>query len=204
MVPLKRIWKLYIVYATALLTLVAVTGFVLHGQLKYRLMNQVQEQLFTLARVLAKSLPDDLDNSAHLHSWCRDYRQVSHLRITVIQSNGRVIGDSEDEIVPEDSHLDRPEVAGALVEGSSVAVRFSITMDTDMLYAAYLVEGRQVILRLAMPMSMMKQIENEVMLFFVIAVYLAPLLAIGIPFAFGRFVLSREEPAERPPRRSRC
>lgn len=203
MIRLGPIWKLYILHATTLLTLVVVTGFVLQGQLKYRLKLQVEDELFTLARVLARSLPDSEEPDV-IRSWCREAGKITQLRITVMKTSGQVIGDSEDKLVSEDSHLDRPEVAGALADGIAAAVRYSNTSGTEMLYAAYLVEEKQVILRLAMPMTMVKTIENEVMIFFVFAVYLTPFIAVGISFLFARYLGAQNDSSRRRPRATDC
>jgi two-component system, OmpR family, phosphate regulon sensor histidine kinase PhoR len=79
-------------------------------------------------------------------------------RLTLIASDGRVLGDSEvngaklDEL---QNHLDRPEVQAALASGTGIAMRYSETLKTDMLYVAMTYgSGRtEGFIRLAMPMT---------------------------------------------------
>jgi two-component system phosphate regulon sensor histidine kinase PhoR len=60
-----------------------------------------------------------------------------HCRITVIEENGRVIGDNEADPVSMENHRDRPEIAAALGEGDGSAIRHSATINTDLLYFAH-------------------------------------------------------------------
>jgi two-component system phosphate regulon sensor histidine kinase PhoR len=78
-------------------------------------------------------------------------------RITVIDSSGRVIADSENDPSQMDNHLERPEVRTALEGGVGETRRRSPTMGVDFLYIAIKVPAGA--LRLAMPMS---QIETQV------------------------------------------
>ena len=59
-----------------------------------------------------------------------------------------------------------------------------------MLYVALFLEKRKVIIRLAMPMTRVKKIQNEVMGFLAVALYLIPILAIIISFFFAKRMTS--------------
>ncbi len=76
---------------------------------------------------------------------------IVHLRITMIDSNGRVFADSEvSDLSSLDNHLYRIEVqdAGKLTYGSSI--RYSTTLKTDMLYFAR--KSGSLTIRLARPL----------------------------------------------------
>lgn len=57
-------------------------------------------------------------------------------RITIIRSDGKVIGDSDADIHSMGNHLDRIEVADALYTGYGWSIRLSDTLDERMLYVA--------------------------------------------------------------------
>jgi len=79
-------------------------------------------------------------------------------RVTLIALDGRVVGDSEisdDKLDELQNHLDRPEVHAALTSGMGIAMRYSETLKTDMLYVAmtYGNVRTEGLVRLAMPLS---------------------------------------------------
>jgi two-component system phosphate regulon sensor histidine kinase PhoR len=194
MMRLSRIWKFYVVSTALFVVLVTVAGFVLQMQLKDKLKIQLEEQVFTLAKVLAKVLPDTSD-PAILTPWCRQYQDAADVRITVIEMDGSVIGDSNDDAIVGENRRDRPEIHRAIAAGSATAVHYSETLNADMFYAAVFFKEKGKIIRLALPMTEVKSIENEVMIFFTLTLYLIPVLAIVISFLFTRYVASeRPEP----------
>lgn len=65
-----------------------------------------------------------------------ELKQVTGARITLIRSDGVVLGDSDADARSMDNHADRPEVVAARREGIGYAIRHSDTVDADMLYVA--------------------------------------------------------------------
>ena len=75
-------------------------------------------------------------------------------RVTVIDSDGTVIGDSNvdlQDIERLENHANRPEVVAAHLHGRGSSRRYSTTLATDMLYVAVAVEGGTV--RMSKPLS---------------------------------------------------
>ena len=60
----------------------------------------------------------------------------SGTRITIIAVDGKVLADSDESPDRMENHGDRPEVVAALKEGSGSTLRFSQTLDSEMLYFA--------------------------------------------------------------------
>jgi len=189
MIRLSRTWKFYIISTALFVVLVTVAGFVLQVELKKKLKAQLEEQVFTLARVLVRVLPDTAEPSV-LIPWCREYEEAAEVRITVIQSDGAVIGDSSEDSIIGENHLDRPEISEAIAVGTATAVRYSKTLGVDMFYAALFFKEKEKVIRLALPMTKVQAIENEVMVFFALVLYVIPFLAIVISFVFARYVAS--------------
>lgn len=87
-------------------------------------------------------------------------------RVTIIDRDGRVAGDSE--VKPEhlgelENHLERPEVRDALAVGSGSAIRYSATLKTDMLYVAtsFKAPTGPAVIRLALPLSAVAQAREQ-------------------------------------------
>jgi two-component system phosphate regulon sensor histidine kinase PhoR len=77
-------------------------------------------------------------------------------RITVILPDGRVVGDSLEEPGGMDNHIDRSEVLDALNRGLGTSIRYSRTLDRELMYAAVPVqeEGRPLaVIRMAIPLE---------------------------------------------------
>ena len=83
--------------------------------------------------------------------------RLTDARITLIDRDGRVLGDSEvasPALAGLDNHATREEVQAALATGAGVAVRTSRTTGDDSMYAAVRVDGgRAAVLRIAVPLT---------------------------------------------------
>jgi len=192
MIRLSRIWKLYLVYTIVLIGGMTLAGFVLRSQLKSRLIENLYENVLTLARVMGKSV-QGLQNGSSLDSFCKEYAETSGVRITIMDKEGRVLADSTKEAVTGDDRANRPEVLEAQQRGIGISTRYSETLNIEMLYAALVLEEKGKILRLAVPMTKIKVFENEVMIIFALALYLAPLFAMIIAFFFTKYRSDEEE-----------
>jgi two-component system phosphate regulon sensor histidine kinase PhoR len=88
------------------------------------------------ARFLARILPVNLTGPL-LDTLCRELAGELELRITVVGSDGKVLGDSAEPSVSMENHLGRPEVTDAVRHGSGSATRYSTTVGHDMVYHAF-------------------------------------------------------------------
>ena len=87
MIALGRVWKLYFIYMILLVVGVALAGFVLEAQVKKRLTEHLEEDVLTLAKVMAQSLPDSEDSSI-LDPFCDSFRNVAGARVTLMDRDG--------------------------------------------------------------------------------------------------------------------
>ena len=186
MIRLDRIWKLYVFYTAVLIAGVTLVGFIVERQIGSRLEMHLKEDALTLAKVLGKALPDT-DLAAVLDPLCEDYQKIAGIRVTLIGKDGKVIGESERKSSEVENHLDRPEVKEAVHGRVGTAIRLSETLKVEMLYVALPVDGRGRILRVGVPMTVLRRFENELMAFFSIGLYLMPVLVIIAAFLFAKF-----------------
>ena len=95
--------------------------------------------------------PDLLFSKEKFKKEIYDISKIIALRITIINLNGIVIADSEIEHINNmDNHLYRIEIKDAKYKGSGECVRYSNTLDIDMLYFAK--KYNDIIIRLAKPL----------------------------------------------------
>jgi len=80
---------------------------------------------------------------------------VSNSRVTLLDNLGRVTADSEKDTKDLDNHLHRPEIQESRIKGYGKSVRFSNTLNVDMLYVAAPIKKNNQItgyIRLARPL----------------------------------------------------
>jgi len=186
MIALGRVWKLYFIYTILLVVGVGLAGFVLEAQVKRSLIEHLEEDALTLAKVISQALPNAQDPSA-LDSFCDSYRKVAGARITLMDKQGKVVGESDADALRAGTKLDRPEVQEALEKGAGSSIRFSKTLKIDMLYTALFLKEKGKIIRLAVPMTKVRMFQNETMIFFSLALFLVPFFAIIVTFFFTKY-----------------
>jgi two-component system phosphate regulon sensor histidine kinase PhoR len=118
-----------------------------------RELDHVKQELATAARILGPRVaaiePTDLG------AWVGTAERESRARVTLIDSAGVVLADSQHSPATMDNHGQRPEVREALAGRRGTAVRHSATLDVDFCYLAMPVQyqGRTAVLRLAFPLQ---------------------------------------------------
>ncbi len=103
------------------------------------IINELQNQASLLAEVV-----DEVDAIGDLNeadSLADRLGSASNSRVTLILSDGRVIGDSDvdtQNINDLDNHINRPEVQDAFLKGSGWSIRYSDTVKQQQMYFAIL------------------------------------------------------------------
>lgn len=151
-------FKLYLSY---LLLVLVVAGLILTFMLRSFNAHSIEtttRNLHTLGLALRHQIrplieqerPDELDSL--ISAVGRDIRA----RITIINSQGKVLADSDNTAASMESHRHRPEVLAALTGSVGSSIRYSTTLDKDMLYVALPLEttgGIPAAIRLSIPLE---------------------------------------------------
>ncbi len=156
--------------------------------------NQAQD-LENLAQTLKlKVLPlADPARREELDSFVKDFGKVIKTRITVIDSEGLVLADSEEDSKKMENHRYRPELYSALQGQPGRSVRFSNTVKRDMLYVSVPLEkeGRIVgALRVSLFLDDIQHLLAAVKKDIVIAVNILIVLALVVAFFASRGLIS--------------
>ena len=106
-------------------------------------LGQRERDLSALARVAAFEIADHAragngtgDPLAALEPLCRDLARGAEARLTVVDPTGRVLCDSEKDPATLENHGSRPEIREALAGRIGTAIRFSSTLEENLLYVA--------------------------------------------------------------------
>ncbi len=122
-------------------------------------------------------------------AWAREAGKRAQARITVIASNGRVLADSEEPSGQMENHATRPEVVAALAKGDGYSLRFSRTVQRDLLYFARGFpqhDGGLLILRLAVPVQEVNQGFSQFRREFLLGAAISLALSVGLAYLWAR------------------
>jgi two-component system phosphate regulon sensor histidine kinase PhoR len=186
-------WRIAIPYV--FLILVAMTGLAVYlsnvvrdaylDSLEAQLGGEAQVIGDVIAPLLARDEPGiTLDAQAH------HYADLLDARVTIIAADGVVLGESDEDRAQMDNHLFRPEVQQALAQGQGSSIRFSHTVEVDMLYVAQRVEsGDKVVgfVRVALPLRQVEANINRLRW----AIFSAALLTVGGAALLALFIAER-------------
>ena len=113
-------------------TIFIVLGIVVYIWIKNIYIEQIQQDLLNNVDIISLSIKSlkKLDELAFYIS------KKTKLRVTFIDENGKVIGESEEDRSTMDNHLNRPEIITANFQEFGTAIRKSNTLQIDMLYIA--------------------------------------------------------------------
>lgn len=149
----------------------------------------------TYERTLTRELEEKCRIMA-LESWkvpdtsrIRALATAAEGRITIVAKDGRVIGDSENDIATMENHANRPEIQSALDGQTGSIRRRSPTMGIDFLYVAIpIADGA---MRLAVPMSEVNIQVDPIRRQMLAATAIAFLPAIVIAAIFARYASTK-------------
>ena len=135
----KRIlWQLFPSYLLIIFTALLAVGGYASNSLRDFYYDRTAEDLKARAwlierQVVRKNSPFDAN---FLNSLSRDLGTKTNTRITIIDLSGQVLGDSHEDPSRMDNHADRPEFRTALQGDIGMALRFSNTLEEQMMYLA--------------------------------------------------------------------
>jgi len=189
----KLLWQLYPSYLLiTLLCLVAVSWYAT-SSLRHFYFDRTEATLEDQARLVMARLEGQLDSAEaeRIDELCKELGQRGDLRITVILPSGEVLGDTRKNPADMENHAGRPEIARALGGDTGHQVRYSSTLQQEMMYVALPVMqegGVAAVIRTSVPVTAMEQALNSVRLRIALAGAILALVAAGIVWLVSRHI----------------
>jgi len=158
-------WRIAIPYLVLLVLAMGGMTVYLSDVVRQSYLDELQEKLTAEAQLIGDAVEMELEwegASGRFNGLAQHYADLLDARVTFIDVEGIVLGDSHANWTEMDNHLGRPEVQAALEQERGISTRFSRTMGFRMMYAAVTVEsaeGVQGFARVALPVS---QVEAQV------------------------------------------
>ena len=154
----KLIWQIFPTFLVILfVSLVAVSWLSFNFHNRFYL-EQTSAELESKARMLSHQFLPLISpaNAKEVDEACKSIGKSSGTRITIILPNGEVIGDTDENPSEMDNHATREEIVLAKTIGSGKSVRYSKTLQKNMMYVAIpLNDGEETaaLLRTSMPVG---------------------------------------------------
>jgi two-component system phosphate regulon sensor histidine kinase PhoR len=154
----KLFWMVLPYFLAIIVVSLSLAAFYASSQMRALYLDEISRELEARARVVGEHLnlgsaPLEPDR---INSQCRRLATLSGTRITVVDTLGVVLGDSDEDPHTMENHSARPEIVSALAGEVGVATRFSNTLQKTMLYVAVCVQedSRTIaVVRTSLPMT---------------------------------------------------
>ena len=109
-----------------------IVGAIVYAWLKDIYINQVEKSLLENIKIVSLHVNDKAD----LDKLAQNIKKNLNIRLTIINQDGKVIAESDEEKSNMDNHKYREEIMEAKNENFGQIIRHSATLDKDLLYVA--------------------------------------------------------------------
>ena len=179
----KRILFPYLILAPLLIISLELY---LSSVIKDNYISKLRESLTIQAHLIAEQIPSSFTNN--LDDFSRTYKEKIGARVTIIDGSGRVLGDSDEPSAKMENHSNRPEIRDAADSDVGSSVRFSKTIQKDLIYLAIAIDKGpgQRFLRLSVPLHDVESAMNRVRMRILIASLVSLFIVILIGLIQGK------------------
>lgn len=146
--------------------------------------SNTEKTLLSEAELLGKlaSEGNDIANTALAMTEEQD------IRVTVIDTDGTVLVDTEADAVHLENHSNRPEIQSALKSGQGINIRYSDTLQKEMIYVAIYVPEVGNIIRVSTPLESISAYSQELWTPLIIILAVSFLLCLIISLLISRSI----------------
>ena len=183
-------WKQFISSFLIIVLVLSIFTFLIIGELNKYDKSLTKERLLTAANLSTEVLLPTLDNPSieGIQPLVARLGGKTGVRITVIDQDGLVLGDSQKNPREMENHSERPEIKQAFLEGFGESTRYSSTLQKEMFYVAIPynnVNGNPAtVIRTSLPLSIVQQtlipLESKVIYMGIGLTILALLLSLAV------------------------
>lgn len=145
--------RIFWLYALVMLLAGVVIETYITAAVRGNYIDNLKKNLSGEIRLISRMIAFD---QANLDGLCRQFKAETGARVTIIASDGKVLGDSDTASSLMDNHAHRPEIEQSLFVGTGSSIRYSNTLKYDFLYVAQRVtkgDNREGFVRLAVPLK---------------------------------------------------
>ncbi|WP_342388467.1 two-component system histidine kinase PnpS [Salinicoccus bachuensis] len=138
---MKRLWfRIASAFFILILILIIVLWFFLAALLKNAYTDMTRDHLVENAQMVTQLIvaSDSYGEREQLQELIQNFEQPIQMRFTVVDTEGEVLADSENDPEEMNNHFDRPEIQNVLQQEEEFgeSIRYSTTQDFNMMYVA--------------------------------------------------------------------
>ncbi|MFN2358162.1 MAG: ATP-binding protein [Desulfotignum sp.] len=134
----KLIWRIFPFFLLVIIVSLSLEAWYFTNHSRQFYLENAEKELIIRARLIQRNLADVLAQGRvrELDTLCRQLGESIQTRITIVMPSGEVVADSFARVKPMDNHKNRPEIQAALQGERGMSVRYSRTLDENMMYIA--------------------------------------------------------------------
>jgi len=134
----KLLWQVYPYYLIIIVGALVSAAFYASEQMREAYRQEITMRLEAVAKLTASHLNSRQFSTSNpqIDMLCKTAGKISGTRITIVESNGEVLGDADADPHKLENHKNRPEIAQALAGQTAVISRFSNTLQQNMIFVA--------------------------------------------------------------------
>lgn len=181
--------KLFVTYAALFLLVLILFGTGFTWFVRGFYLEAIRGRLAEETRLAGELLRPQLAGYAgkrgreEIDRYVKELGERTSARITLVAPDGTVLGDTAQDAMVMDNHLNRPEIRQAMTGKVGSALRLSHTVNEEMLYTAVSLDenGRLIgFIRLALPLSQLNQAIIRIRYGLLAGLFLVLLFTLGI------------------------
>jgi two-component system phosphate regulon sensor histidine kinase PhoR len=184
----KLIWQIFPFFLVIIIVSLSLEAWYFNRHSRRFFIENTEKELTVRARLLEYKIVGMLDETPvpkqALNALFKDLGASIDTRVTIIDPSGQVIADSFARTSTMENHGNRPEIRTAFAGQTGMAVRYSETLDRNMMYIALpLKKAEQIIavIRTAVPLTAIenniRSTRNKVLIFMMFTVIAAALVS---------------------------
>ncbi len=143
----KLIWQIFPSFLVIILLSLTVVTWYSTWYFKDFFLEHSEKELTIQAKLLQNKfdhvLREDRESISQIDSLCKKVGKSIQTRVTIVLPTGEVVGDSFGRVETMENHLIRPEIQAALKGDKGISIRYSSTLDQNMMYIALPVSDDQ-------------------------------------------------------------
>jgi two-component system phosphate regulon sensor histidine kinase PhoR len=186
-------WRFVAPYAALILIAIMAISLYVSQVTRNATLDELSDNLEKQALAVAANLPPELLLAGDVDAidmFADRWAALFDARVTIIDARGVVLGESDTDPRAMENHLGRPEIQEALLTGSGGSVRFSNTVQREMMYSAFALKQDGTVLgfvRVALPIARVEEPINSLQN----AIFTAGLLTTIVAIVFGIIIAER-------------
>ena len=177
--------KIFTTYFVLILLVVALLDFLLIPQIREVLTKGIEDKMIGHGQIMTHMTEEQIRRNME------SLADEAGARLTFIGAAGNVTADSRAEEKDMDNHLNRPEIQEARLKGRGSSVRYSRTLQENMLYVALPVKADDRItgyIRLARPLNEVRESIEKTYRYIYLTLFIIAVPSLILAFIFSRTI----------------